>query len=1532
MQLVEAELQMNRVGPIPAEETMNESLDHLKNAILTLKAAGPGGFEGFVRIILTALTDVPFRLAASGLQGGVDGDAAFYGDAVSFEAKRYSGDIPRNEILTKVADLARTSHAPDRLWVLGATTEVSSQLASAVREVGDQRAISTLILDWTASPLPLLGVSAVAAGQLAIDFLCEHGEPKHERAALDRAFYDLGNHPDFNDLVHRIKTNLSVPTLAVNRAVAGNRRWRKASFGSESIARAKFGQALAVSSVPELHSLRASLRDEVRAGILAGEDVILTGEEGHGKSWLAAQICSSFEGLALFLSAEQLERSGARSFNECLVEFFIDQTGDISDEGTRLRWSHRLNAWQRQSPHSPFLVIVDGINQRSHLRWDRILNSMQAELGALGGRLVVTVRPQFWHRDVLPGLAFPHKQIRIPEWLPDERNQVLEQCGVRLEWLDEATLRTLRNPRLLGVAIAVIPHCDSDAWKGLTTDRILMEHLRASQRENFEDEPMHELTKRLSNHAKKVFEQARESKKFLENFEEDSTAVIETRFFKTLPGPGTSYVLRDEGLTLALGYALIDQLWQARHRNFDLCEHIAHLIDPIYAMDRTVDVVFAALMVCALDPIRFDRYIFGALLEAFSELQNVNEKRFEEFVSIVRKQPAELMETLGSIVLAGTRRLNQDWLRQAALEMASSREAWPAVEVFIHRWLRVYNKDAVIQIGRYPKVSEDEDKKEIQDRKQEIQDILSSLSSFEDDLLSQMSEVVGDTDALYTLALSFLAGRPLAGFATSFVALGLGFALEKSVWSARKAFQQLTTFNRIDRETAGNAFRWAVEPLRSSQTSRAGRWTVVRMLYAAGDEASAFEASEIAHELRQEWSYSKGPRADEWRQTRAADPHAARPVDMEAGLRNFDAISPANIKQFMGQTSEDYDLDEFLPIACRFEPEASIAKIRQILETLLIRTQLPLRQLILNGREYSPLMTRSLSLQILARAADPEFFASIVEREKDALQMYLFSYIVPHLTAAEQLDCMVSPRFGTDFLADILPCLKQQPQEAISNALHCAIGTGDETIAYGALVAAYYGGTSINSHFESLISKFQNAESRSLRSVSFQLALQYNLGTFRSAHVRNGWCSAKVDPRSFENWYGSLLVVEACSKGEITVHEMVKRTSPRTWFIAARRIGNESADLFVDHFWRRLQKGIAATADMPMPAVDITLTTAERSLCPIFSISAADRQKVRIRREPTADEVFNTDEGNDFYEKQDRIRVAFDSFLGTLQAADTWILVERITMEDLKFLVGYRPSLSIKIFELMERASRAELGWARNVAFAAANLVSKDMPERAVALFEKLSETHGFVTLALGDDLTLEHEAIWTSAPSPTMERLWWRRLVYAENDEVLAREVLAAERFGASAFIRTLVEENAASRSTLDQALAIAVAGFSRQSEPFAELIDAHLDNKGISGDAAKMAKAAVEAAKWADRWVADMWAADTPEEFWRCLMISRTCMDARACTEPSEHSKWSCYRAVFRKMRGKALEEQTKKRKKTLFGQEVPDKIFIAKASATT
>jgi len=176
------------------------------------------------------------------------------------------------------------------------------------------------------------------------------------------------------------------------------------------------------------------------------------------------------------------------------------------------------------------------------------------------------------------------------------------------------------------------------------------------------------------------------------------------------------------------------------------------------------------------------------------------------------------------------------------------------------------------------------------------------------------------------------------------------------------------------------------------------------------------------------------------------------------------------------------------------------------------------------------------------------------------------------------------------------------------------------------------------------------------------------------------------------------------------------------------------------------------------------------------------------------------------------------------------------------------------------------------------------------------------------------------------MIALWRQRLLSSGNDAKLAREILAAERFGASAFITELVHEMASSQDSLNQAYAIAISGYSHQSADLIAIIENHADDKGISGDAAKHALASHEAAQWAEYWINMMWDAPTSEEFWRCLMIAKTCMDARVLDQPNPNTQWEHYAPIFSNVRKAAIKEQNKQREKRFLGRERPAEIFVA------
>ncbi|MGV2130313.1 hypothetical protein ACQZ4Q_10910 [Agrobacterium vitis] len=1505
-------------------------LERIRSSLLALKPSGQTGFEGILRLALTKLTGIPFRLAASGLQGGMDGAAALPRDAVCFEAKRYSESPKRETVLTKIADLARSRADADRLWVLGITAEANAQLSSEVTQDGDRNAISTFVLDWVSSPLPLLAVAIVVAGDEAIDFLVKNFDPATGQQLVSReeladAFSAVSEFPDFKATCERIRDNLNVSKLAFVKAIDQNVQWRKEVFGSVKRARITLGQAVAVAEDENLLGLRQELRQNISGQVQAGQDLVLLGDEGHGKSWLAAQICSSTMGMGLFLSAENFEGISADNLEELLISTLIKQSGDISDQPLRDRWIHRLKAWRASPPLAQLLVIVDGINQRQSLPWGRILSALHLTLQEIGARLIVTARPQFWHKIVFPGLTFKPTVIQVPEWSPKERDALLDYHGINQDWLDDATRKTLCNPRLLGVAIQTLPRHESSAWKGLTTDRLLMEHLRSSQRENFEAEPFAMLSSRVSQHAGTVLERVKASKNVPpQHFQADANAVIETRFFRSIEGPGDLYELRKEGLTLALGFALVDQLWQARREGHSLPERAVQLVEPINAIDRTADVVFAALLVCALDQAnRFHRDIFAAFLDVFASLQNINDQRFEEFVEIVKHQPVVFLEVVERLFLERGRRINHDWFYHTTFEVASSDVGKTASQNAIRSWLHFYNKSPETQTSRHHQRHEAEYEKNLKDKRDEIEQALSSLSPFEQQLLSQMTEVQEEPDALITLALELLAGQSLTAFSDCFVAMGIAIALDSGLYACRKAFQQLTTFNRLDRSATRNAFHRALEPLRSVETSRGGQWTVVRMLYATGNEADAAEAQEIKLALRKEWTWFNPPDPNEWRQTKAADPTAQLPSDLAARLDHFRALEPEEMLLTLHSGLVYHDYEKFLPIACRFAPYEAHAKGRGIMEGLLKREGFPLRQLILNSEDRIPLVQPDLARKFVKRILETDAIETIPEGDQRVCRWIAFYTVAAQLTAEEQLKCLKGTAFGDTYSVSVIPALKHQPTESIIHALSEVLARNDEEAAFRVLSTALYGGTKISLTLEKQILECSVRQCTSLRAASFELAIANDLRAVRDAHVKSSWAAEGAENGTYESWYGSILLIEACAHGELSIDALLKRIDHTTWFSAAARLGQNFTKPMAHCFIHQLRGGAASARAIPVPQADLTFSMTAPAPYPFLSVDETDRDAERFPKQKSLSDFFGGDDK--FEETRDRLHQVTKAFFDSLKGTDARLLLHRITIEDLQHLVGKVPSVLPDLVAIIERADKSQMVWLKNLAFAIAKLISTDEPGKAASILRRALTSQGFVTQALGDDLTLEHAAIWGATRSEPIVSLWRERLFGAANDAVLAREVLAAERFGATRFIRDLVFDLAASEDSLDQAYAAGIAGYSSQSTKMIEIIQRFVNNVGVSGDAAKTAQLSHQAAQWAEKWVADMWSAQTPEEFWRYLIIAKTSLDARIPAEPKAKSLWAHYAPVFRRVRKAALNDRTKEREKKLLGSELPDRIFI-------
>lgn len=898
-------------------------------------------------------------------------------------------------------------------------------------------------------------------------------------------------------------------------------------------------------------------------------------------------------------------------------------------------------------------------------------------------------------------------------------------------------------------------------------------------------------------------------------------------------------------------------------------------------------------------------------------------KKFDEFVQIVSVQPKVFLGVLKYICLENGRRINYDWFYHAALNISETESGWEVVERAVHEWLSLYNDDPVAQTKRYRKISDAEYETELKKNTARMGEALLSLSPYEKKLLSCMTPVSEPLDGLFALALHLMAGRSLVPFASCFVSMGLAFSISPEFYSARKAFDQLTTFNRKDRLATKEAFLKAIEPLRGPGTSKGGQWTIVRMLYAAGDEPSAIEASRLADELREGGYEFEPPSPNEWRQVKVGDPEAIRPVDLDSGLQKFDGINPDEMLKTLYTDVEYRDYAQFLPVACRFAPEVAIQKACSVLNGLTTRTGFPLRQLILHCEDLIPLVSPSLAKRLVARAAEAGVIETIPDRDRVISLMQLFYVIASSLSAREQLECIVGTYFGETYSTAAIPALKPQKTEDILWGVRVALERGDDKAAQRVLSVASYVATPISSELEGLIFCCSERKCSTLRAVAFELAVHNGLRTVREAHVKGVWSASSVDERTYEAWFGSLLLIEACALGELSIHNLLARISPKAWFAAAESLGMEFARQLASSLLQRLRNGLESVGDISPPLVDMTLLVVEAAPYPFLSIDEPSHSRERF---PKQQELEN-DQGfaDKFYEGRDRLNSIAAAFFSDLRGSDASIFLNRITIDELKILVGVMPELLLELADIVEQASRGQFVWLKNLALVVGNLISEQQPDRAVAIIRRAVASQGFVTQAVGDSLTLEHCAVWGAAPTEAMKALWRVRLLCAESDAALAREVLGAERFGASQFLKQFIQEQVSSPDSLDQAYAIAMSGYSSQSTQFVELIEKHVTDKGLTGDVARQAMVAHQNAQWAIYWANKMWSAQGVEDFWLSLSITKTCLDARLPETPNCPTKWKKYSPVFQRMRKKAIEEISKERQKKLLGQEAPDEVFV-------
>ena len=1528
------------------EQVLAQHVATLKDVILSLPATGEAGFEGLIGEALREITGVPFRLARSGSQFGVDGRASHQADPICFEGKRYSGRLPRNEVLAKLTDVRLHQQDTD-IWVLGATSQVGSQLTDDARQLGAKDGFQVLILDWAALDLPPLAVALAMGGTRVQKFLKTyvHDSVKVEKAveALDA----ISRSADFSSLADRIRLECNAASVGLALAKRANTDWLIDSFSSRRKARLEFGQPLAPGVKDDLTIReRRGLIDQLNSHLTATcEDraVFVLGAEGCGKSWLVAQswLAIPKKPLMLFLTPIDFGDTDRRlDVDKLLVTNLVRQTGEkSSSEASEKRWRRRLEQWRNHPLEGAprLIVVLDGINQRPDVNWAGAIRRIADELNRLGGRVVVTDRTSDYRQRVAPrlGESVLPVELDVPEWTDLERDAILIASGTQHASVHSSVREKLANPRMLGIALELLSTDQLSGLQELTVHRLLFEHIRKSEQDSPEQPDARVTALRLQQHAQDVMSRVGEGQEDdLLEFRQDVQAVVDGCFFVADENDSTRYSLEDDGLTLALGFLVIDRLDVARRNKRDHRAVLAAILEPIDSLDNTADVVLAALTIAAVDTRFCPGGMVSALVEGFSSLQNASEACFPAFASLAKRRPTEFMEAAQALLVSGGRQPNLNWLQDALIQAGNDPACWKLMAAEVRSWLSLYS--LLPELRRPSKAAmADVEQASYELRRNTIMETLESLPSNELAILEKMSEHTDHTSRLVELALLLLAGKPLAQFAQSLVNWRFSVALNPANGTSHNEFAHLVSLNRVDWQHARDELLKASAPLHKAGASSTGKRALASILLATGNHYDAQEAAILTKELvGGRPPYKAWRRVESYCASDPCDPASETPENVQQTAKRYGEIDVSKVSVAMGPTIEESFFNMARPGVARFAPNTAIPKHRDLIEDVLGRSGFPLRQGLLRLRGHAPLLLPEYVQRLVDRRAElsaRNATAGLSKEDAWIVSQYHLLLAFPSLTASEQATALLLSKRDERFLRDLFRIAKPLSEKDFEDLLRSACNEGDERRQSLLLQLACHKPITLSRDTRKYIEELVQSSSGEVRAFALGVAARSADEELLSIVARSTWVASGTDGAWYEDWFGSMALIEAARQGLPLSGELVERISSRLYGRAAALLGGPAAHAVASRIDAAIRHTAELDADLIVPDIELeddSSETCEPSLFTVNEHAPEDEDHIQKMKRLSEDQEA-------FKQRQIRARSAFREFDKRLERTNAGIALANLSLEGFSAIVSAAPDLADGWHKLFMSVPDSHLPAIRNLALWLANALGKKDPGKAEGLFRRVQKSTPWLRILTGRaGIQLDAMATWTGARDPLLDSLCAARLDCAPTDHDLAVEVLAALLSNQQEVLRAYVEAKLGKPEPAEVARGIMVAGFSDQSDFNSDILERYEGQAGLIGQAHEAAKYAYQRNVWARHWFEMMCQTEDREDFWCYSVLFLKIVDGRFDVWQNSYAQYSSPIQLFSCFLESPIKRRVERwkthRSKTLFGIDAPNPIFLISSPA--
>ena len=1516
---------------------MNNTLDipthlkKLKQVLMHIRPERAQGFEGLISTMLSAIVGIPFRLATSGPQFGVDGTSAYSEPSISFECKRYDeGPVSPSEVSSKIGDLTTRDGDID-LWVLCATCSVSTQAAENVIRFGTTHAISTLILDWTENGIPPLAAALAMAIDPVVDFIRRvlPQQPSAEEATT--ALTAIANDPSFALQADRIRRTLSDPTLGMEAARAANDRWLRQTFSSEPEATLRLGQPLAPADPTNGTDYP---RDDLISSVLPfltgkpqGTTLYIIGAEGTGKSWLVAQswLRASKKPLMVILSPNVFSESAEQDHPSSIlitaltkqIDYFPHPTGE-------LKWQRVLATWHAiVSDKVRCVVVVDGVNQRPERGWARRLEKLASELTEYGCQLVVTVRTSYFNLQIKPFFSRVHNSLSVPEWSDEDRSTILAQHAIPHADCNPRVAVMLRNPRILGITLRLWTAQEICALDELSVSRLLFEHIRTTFQPD--GHTIHDSIQEIRSHAERIL--GRVTEKDIHDliiFEDDLRSVAGERFFSILEDDPTRYRLNEEGLALALGLLVLDRVRYASRNGIPVTEALVHTVEPLSTLDMTAEVVVAAITVAFIDPLQTQETRV-ALVRVFADLQNPGQNSISELIRLATTRPSVFVEAARFLCLEGGGQPNFDLVERILIDAGKDEAAWRAMQSQVHLWLSCYPLKPLPHglFDSTESVGSRDDTLSLAGK--EFSTAVDQLSASESSLFLELEALEGDVDALSRLAVFLLAGHPRASSARILVRWCFAISLCQDYVRSLGEFTRLICLNPIDWSDTRSELLSESSVLREPGVSSAGQLALVRILQATGDPRDARDARALIRQLTGDRTQS----TQIWRQIEEyctsdpCDPRSPRPDNVGATSNRYSRIAFAKFHPEK-TTREHMFFKMARPAMARFDVRVAADKHREIFEAILLSADATWDTRMSEISAHNSLLTSTHQNALRKKASCGSRNTTGFEYNRHWLKVQNSLLLVFPLVSAEaQIDLLT--RTDLEPMTKLLPNLNPIDGATFASRLQTAYDSRRESALFALLLVASRTATQVTAPSRQFITKLLTTSTSRVRAQIYHLIAQLADRSLMSVFARTSW-TASAATRFDESRYGARLLSRAAHRQLISYADALRRITPSDY-------GEASV------LWRgrQVMRNIAKQIDV---SVGRTLTLLDAVDPPALEIHVDYTDTLRPLISSSVDQLLASDHffgtrnvSETLKENEERVR----NYSERLRKEGCFVIIDHLDLDEFRSVVQAAPSLSNRWYELFSGLAKMERRAFHNLILLLGYALSDTDPSRTARLFRSVMNQEPMIPVLYGTArVPLAPLAMWSGPETVVLNQIRFRRLDDASNDYLLSIETLAAHLKGKQNLLRQYVESRLAKREPAATARAVMVVGFSDHSTFNDSILSDHKGTDGFVGVVCENASYAYDRNVWARHWLEKMCLATDVVGFWRYSVLFLKVVDGR-------YDAWfSGYRERNDPMRrffpnlNDSLNNRVKKwrsrREYKLFGADRPKPAFLSSGGSAS